>query len=120
MLTKLLPELKNNGHRVLLFSQSTKMLNIIEKVLDKFVSHFICNSINSAKKFTYLRIDGSVSDSKERQDLIDLYNRDSSYFCFLLTTQTGGVGITLTGADRVIIFDPAWNPAMDNVCNKFF
>ena len=55
-----------------------------------------------------------MTDSRKRQDLIDAYNKDSKFFCFLLTTQTGGVGITLTGADRVIIFDPAWNPASDN------
>jgi hypothetical protein len=61
-----------------------------------------------------LRIDGTLRDSRKRQELIDAYNKNTSYFCFLLTTQTGGVGITLTGADRVIIFDPAWNPASDN------
>lgn len=98
---QILKELKDTDHRVLIFSQSTKMLDIIELLLAE----------NNMK---CLRIDGSITDSKKRQDLIDKFNKDSSYFCFLLTTQVGGIGITLTGADRVIIFDPSWNPATDN------
>ena len=49
----------------------------------------------------------------ERQRIVDEFNEDESIFCMLLTTQVGGVGLMLTGADRVIIFDPSWNPSTD-------
>ena len=62
----------------------------------------------------YLRIDGKVLNAQTRQSLVRKFNSDDGIFGFLLTTQVAGVGITLTGADRVIIFDPTWNPATDN------
>jgi SNF2 family DNA or RNA helicase len=65
------------------------------------------------RAFKCVRIDGSISSSSERQSRIASFNADPSIDVFLLTTQCGGVGITLNGADRVIIFDPAWNPAVD-------
>ncbi len=68
---------------------------------------------DSMAAFNCVRIDGSISSSSERQARIARFNADSSINVFLLTTQCGGVGITLNGADRVIIFDPAWNPAVD-------
>eukprot|EP01083_Nonionella_stella_P117401 349841_1 len=101
VLMKLLENLREEGHRSLIFSQSKKMLNVIEECL-------------CLERMKYLRIDGDVTQTRDRQELIQLFNRDDSIFCFLLTTQTGGLGITLTGADRVVIFDPAWNPAVDN------
>ncbi len=73
-LIALLRQLRLEGHRVLLFSQSLKMLDIIGRVLD-------------ANRLTFLRIDGTITKSAERQRLIDLYNNDTSYFCFMLTTQ---------------------------------
>lgn len=60
-----------------------------------------------------LRIDGKISGAQDRQAIIDTFNEDRSYHCLLLTTGVGGVGITLTGADRVVIYDPSWNPATD-------
>lgn len=48
-----------------------------------------------------------------RQPLIDKFNNDPSYFVFLLTTRVGGLGVNLTGADRVVIYDPDWNPSTD-------
>lgn len=45
---------------------------------------------------------------------MELFNSDPSYFCFLLTTVVGGIGLNLTGADRVVIIDPSWNPTHDN------
>jgi DNA excision repair protein ERCC-6 len=60
------------------------------------------------------RIDGDVLKPAERQRLISEFNADATIDCFLLTTQTGGFGISLTGADRVIIFDPHWNPSADD------
>jgi SNF2 family DNA or RNA helicase len=93
---------RDEKHKLLLFSQSTKMLDMIETLLN---SH----------KIRFLRIDGTISDSRERQKLIDTFNdpEQSQYRVFLLTSQVGGVGITLTAADRVIIFDSSWNPAID-------
>lgn len=97
----LLPKLRSEGSRVLVFSQSRKMLNIIEMLLRQ-------------EQYTYLRIDGSVVKSSERQRRVELFNSDPSYFCFLLTTVVGGIGLNLTGADRVVIIDPSWNPTHDN------
>jgi len=101
MLVQLLGKHREEGHRTLVFSQSKRMLDIIERVLEW-------------KNMKRLRIDGDVVKPAERQRRIDLFNSDPSYMCFLLTTQTGGLGISLTTADRVIIFDPAWNPAVDD------
>lgn len=99
---ELLQRLRAEGHRVLIFSQSTRMLNIVQGVL-----------ASERLRMRFVRIDGSISNIDDRQQLIDRFNSDESITCFLLTTQCGGVGISLTGADRVIIFDPAWND-LDN------
>ncbi|KAK2714735.1 hypothetical protein QYM36_009077 [Artemia franciscana] len=90
---------KKQGHRVLLFSQSKKMLDIFEKFV---------RSMN----YTYLRLDGSTSIGA-RQPLIDKFNSNNGIFLFLLTTRVGGLGVNLTGANRVIIYDPDWNPMTD-------
>lgn len=90
-LIKLLANLKEEGHRVLIFSQSTKMLDIIQTII-------------SQKGYTFLRLDGTISNTKERQALINNFNeKTNEYFCFLLTTQVGGLGLNLTSADRSII-----------------
>lgn len=90
-LVKLLANLKKEGHRVLIFSQSTKMLDIIQKVL-------------SSQGFSFLRMDGTITNTKERQILINNFNeKTDEYFCFLLTTQVGGLGLNLTSADRSVI-----------------
>ena len=99
-LRNLLKELKKNGHRVLIFSQSIKMLDIIQRVV-------------SEDGYEFLRIDGQVTDPTCRQHRIDMFNANNDKFAFLLTTGCGGVGITLTGADRVVMYDPSWNPAVD-------
>lgn len=67
-------------------------------ILEKFVKE---------KKFKYFRMDGSTN-IKTRQQLVDSFNSDASVDLFLLTTKVGGLGINLTGADRVVIFDPDW------------
>lgn len=96
----LLPMWKKNGHKTLLFSQSVQMLDILEK----FVQH-----VGDLK---YLRMDGKTP-VKERQQLVDRFNNDPELDVFLLTTKVGGLGVNLTGANRVIIFDPDWNPSTD-------
>ncbi|KAK0043155.1 DNA excision repair protein ERCC-6 [Biomphalaria pfeifferi] len=86
-------------HRVLLFTQSKSMLNILEKFVQE-------------QGYSYLIMDGGTSISA-RQPLITQYNNDPSIYLFLLTTRVGGLGVNLTGADRVIIYDPDWNPSTD-------
>ncbi|XP_047616468.1 DNA excision repair protein ERCC-6 [Phacochoerus africanus] len=87
------------GQRVLLFSQSRQMLDILEVFL-------------RAQKYSYLKMDGTTTIAS-RQPLITRYNEDASIFVFLLTTRVGGLGVNLTGANRVIIYDPDWNPSTD-------
>ncbi|KAG6253846.1 hypothetical protein E4U23_007133 [Claviceps purpurea] len=88
-----------NGHKTLLFSQGKLMLNIVEKCMRD------CN-------ITYVRMDGETPVDR-RQPMIDSFNTDPSIHVFLMTTRTGGLGTNLTGADRIIIFDPDWNPSTD-------
>ncbi|XP_037659983.1 DNA excision repair protein ERCC-6 [Choloepus didactylus] len=87
------------GQRVLLFSQSKQMLDILEVFL-------------RAQNYSYLKMDGTTTIAS-RQPLITRYNEDTSVFVFLLTTRVGGIGVNLTGANRVIIYDPDWNPSTD-------
>lgn len=90
---------KNQGHRALLFSQSKYLLDIME-------------SFTQDQNYTYLRMDGTTPISS-RQILINRYNEDNSIYLFLLTTRVGGLGVNLTGANRIIIYDPDWNPSTD-------
>lgn len=99
-LVSLMECLREEGHRTLIFSQSRKMLDIMERVLRN-------------RNFRLLRLDGTVTQLTEREKRIMLFQTDKRYTIFLLTTQVGGVGITLTAANRVVIFDPSWNPATD-------
>uniref|UniRef100_A0A8D0FA35 DNA excision repair protein ERCC-6-like n=1 Tax=Strix occidentalis caurina TaxID=311401 RepID=A0A8D0FA35_STROC len=99
-LVGLLERLREEGHRTLVFSQSRKMLDIIEHVL-------------SCRQFKIMRIDGTIAHLTEREKRINAFQSNKDYSVFLLTTQVGGVGITLTAASRVVIFDPSWNPATD-------
>ncbi|KAK5169669.1 DNA repair protein rhp26 [Saxophila tyrrhenica] len=96
----LLETWKKRGHKTLLFAQHRIMLDILEKF------------IQNMDGFRYVRMDGSTN-IKDRQDLVDDFNRDPDLHVFLLTTKVGGLGVNLTGADRVIIYDPDWNPSTD-------
>ncbi|CAJ1067572.1 DNA excision repair protein ERCC-6 [Xyrichtys novacula] len=87
------------GHRVLLFTQSRQMLDILEVFVRE-------------NDYSYLKMDGTTTIAS-RQPLIARYNEDKSIFIFLLTTKVGGLGVNLTGANRVIIYDPDWNPSTD-------
>ena len=89
---------------MLIFSMSKKMLNLIEDIL---------KSEGYKNSYKYLRIDGDTEISS-RESLCNQFNNDSSFFCCLLTTKVGGFGLNLTGANRVVILDPDWNPANDN------
>ena len=98
-LSELLHDLKRGGHRVLIFTQMSKMLDILEAFLN----------LNG---HTYVRLDGSTGVDR-RQRLMDRFNNDTKIFSFILSTRSGGMGINLTGADTVIFYDSDWNPAMD-------
>ncbi|XP_077298015.1 SWI/SNF-related, matrix-associated actin-dependent regulator of chromatin, subfamily a, containing DEAD/H box 1 isoform X2 [Arctopsyche grandis] len=98
-LDELLPKFKAEGHRVLIFSQFTMVLDIIEPFL-------------TIRGYHYLRLDGNTAVTL-RQDLIDQYNEESDIFIFLLSTRAGGLGINLTAADTVIIHDIDFNPYND-------
>ncbi|XP_076819588.1 lymphocyte-specific helicase-like [Clavelina lepadiformis] len=99
LLDRMLPVLRKNGHKVLLFSQMTRLLDILEDYC-------------SYKDFTYSRLDGSTKcDDRERN--INKFNSDKNQFLFLLSTRAGGLGINLTAADTVIIYDSDWNPQND-------
>jgi SNF2 family DNA or RNA helicase len=95
------------GHRTLVFSQSRKLLDIIEKVLDKIP---VASHEGSAQ---YVRIDGSIIKPEDRQRIVARFNENEALNACLLTTGVGSLGLTLTGADRVVIFDPSWNPAVE-------
>ncbi|TKA80547.1 hypothetical protein B0A55_02002 [Friedmanniomyces simplex] len=92
---------KRNGHKTLLFAQHRIMLDILESFVQGLPGGF-----------NYRRMDGNTS-IKDRQSLVDEFNRDPDLHVFLLTTKVGGLGVNLTGADRVIIYDPDWNPSTD-------
>ncbi|WCJ33735.1 Protein CHROMATIN REMODELING 19 [Euphorbia peplus] len=98
-LAELLPELKKDGHRVLIFSQWTSMLDILEWTMDVI-------------GVTYRRLDGSTQVT-ERQNIVDAFNNDTSIFACLLSTRAGGQGLNLTGADTVVIHDMDFNPQID-------
>ena len=99
VLDKMLHRLKSEGHRCLIFTQMTNMLNVLE--------NFMC-----LHGHTYFRLDGATSVEK-RQSLTERFNRDPKVFAFILSTRSGGLGINLVGADTVIFYDTDWNPAMD-------
>ena len=109
---KILSMWKSQGHRCLVFSQTQQMLDILEQAI-----------VNEG--YTYRRMDGTTPVA-HRMGLVDSFNDDGNVeegvsaedvqepvFVFLLTTKVGGLGINLTGANRVLLFDPDWNPSTD-------
>ena len=100
-LYSLLENLKSEGHKVLIYSMSKVMINIIERIA------------KAAGDFEYRRIDGDT-EIEERDKIQKEFNKNPKIFMCLLTTKVGGWGLNLVAADRVIIYDPDWNPANDN------
>ncbi|TGZ75016.1 hypothetical protein CRM22_000623 [Opisthorchis felineus] len=99
LIHKLLPKLRANGHKVLIFSQMIRVLDILED----FLIH---------QRYPFERIDGRIHGPL-RQEAIDRFTADPDKFVFLLCTKAGGLGINLTAADVVIIYDSDWNPQND-------
>ncbi|KAI8901488.1 SNF2 family N-terminal domain-containing protein [Globomyces pollinis-pini] len=100
VLDQLLDRLLKLGHKVLIFSQMTKVLDVIGFWLEEY------------KKLSHCRIDG-MTCLADRQAEIDRFNTEKDTMIFLLSTRAGGLGINLTAADTVIIFDSDWNPQVD-------
>ncbi|KAB2597160.1 DNA excision repair protein ERCC-6-like [Pyrus ussuriensis x Pyrus communis] len=96
----LLEDLIPQGHNVLIFSQTRKMLNLIQESL-------VSNG------YEFVRIDGTTK-AIDRMRVVNDFQEGNGAPIFLLTSQVGGLGLTLTRADRVIVVDPAWNPSTDN------
>lgn len=100
LLDKLLPKLKEGGHKLLIFSQMVRVLDILEDYL-RFVGH------------SFERLDGNIRGNL-RQGAIDRFvNPEYNRFIMLLSTKAGGLGLNLTAADTVVIFDSDWNPQND-------
>ncbi|XP_026282580.1 lymphocyte-specific helicase-like [Frankliniella occidentalis] len=99
ILDAMLQRLKANGHKVLIFSVFTRMLDVIEDYLE-------------IKGYLYTKLDGRC-DLTDRQESIQKFTTDDNVFVFLISTRAGGLGINLMAADTVIIVDSDWNPQVD-------
>ncbi|KAI8476709.1 MAG: P-loop containing nucleoside triphosphate hydrolase protein [Monoraphidium minutum] len=99
VLLSLLAQWHAQGDKVLIFSNRRRMLQIIEKFVMR-------------EQYDYIYMDGTVAQ-KARQERVDEFNSRPSVFLFLATTQSGGVGLNLTAANRVVVFDPSWDPSSD-------
>ncbi|XP_046453090.1 chromodomain-helicase-DNA-binding protein 1-like isoform X2 [Daphnia pulex] len=100
LLDKLLVRLRETGHRVLIFSQMVRMLDLIAEYLQ-------------LRHFPFQRLDGGIKGELRRKAMEHFNAEGSQDFCFLLSTRAGGLGINLATADTVIIFDSDWNPQND-------
>ncbi|VDO94876.1 unnamed protein product, partial [Heligmosomoides polygyrus] len=98
-LSRLLRRLYALKHRCLIFTQMSKMLDVLQAFL-------------SYHGYQYFRLDGTTG-IEQRQAMMERFNADPKIFCFILSTRSGGVGVNLTGADTVIFYDSDWNPTMD-------
>lgn len=99
-LDQLLVQLRNGGHRVLLYFQMTRMIDLMEEYL-------------TYRNYKYCRLDGSTK-LEDRRDTVHDFQTRPEIFIFLLSTRAGGLGINLTAADTVIFYDSDWNPTIDS------
>jgi superfamily II DNA or RNA helicase len=100
VLDKLLPKLQARGSRVLIFSQMTRLLDILEDYMQ-------------FRNYSYVRLDGSTPGEEREDSIVEFNKPGSTLFAFLLSTRAGGLGINLATADTVILYDSDWNPQMD-------
>jgi DNA helicase INO80 len=100
MLDRLLRELKEGGHRVLLYFQMTRMIDLMEEYL-------------TYRGYKFCRLDGSTK-LEDRRDTVAAFQSNPEIFVFLLSTRAGGLGINLVAADTVIFYDSDWNPTIDS------
>ena len=99
VLDDLLVQLNKGNHRVLIYFQMTRMMDLFEEFLIE-------------KQYSYLRLDGTCKVS-QRKELVNLWQNTDRHFIFMLSTRAGGVGLNLTAADTVIFYDSDWNPTVD-------
>ena len=125
ILDKLLRNMNEKGSRVLIFSQMSRMLDILEdyclfrsySALISFVHEPVTVDQLSAE---YCRIDGGTAH-EDRIAAIDEYNKPGSEkFIFLLTTRAGGLGINLTSADIVVLYDSDWRVSLESYPSQYF
>lgn len=100
ILKKLLSFWHDNSDKVLIFSHSVRLLRILHHLF------------TSTTTYTVSFLDGSLSYA-DRQKEVDNFNSDSNRFIFLISTKAGGVGLNITSANKVVVFDPHWNPSYD-------
>lgn len=99
ILEKLLELFYTNGDKVLIFSQSVKLLDVLQRFI-------------RGVGYRFRRLDGGTK-SKDRMKIVTEFNHDPDIFVFLISTKAGGVGLNITGANKVVVFEPSWNPAHD-------
>lgn len=99
VLKELMADWKRRGDKVLIFTSNKSLLNWLSSFIEMQGTQF-------------LRLDGTTPQ-KKRQSLVDSFNRRAEIFAFLISTTAGGTGLNLTGANKVVVFDPNWNPAHD-------
>ena len=97
LLMKLLPKLQSGGHKVLIFSQMVRVLDLLEELL-------------RLQKYSYERLDGSMGASSRASAVSRFCKKSYQRFVMLLSTRAGGLGLNLTSADTIVIFDSDWNP----------
>ena len=100
LLDSMLPLLRAGGHRVLIFTQMTQVISILEGYL-------------SMRGYDHMRLDGNTPSDDREKRMYRWNSPDSPDFCFLLSTRAGGLGLNLASADTVVIFDSDWNPTAD-------
>ncbi|PVH84515.1 DNA excision repair protein-like protein [Cadophora sp. DSE1049] len=99
ILKKLLKYWHGNGDKVLIFSHSVKLLELLQYLFN-----------NTSYTVSFL---SGKTKNDDRQKLVDSFNADPNQFVFLISTKAGGVGLNITSANKVVIFDPNWNPSYD-------
>lgn len=99
VLARVLGVWREQGHKALVFTQTQQMLDIVERCVRE-------------AGWVYRRMDGATA-VRQRAALIDEFNESAEVFVFILTAKVGGLGTNLVGADRVVLYDPDWNPATD-------
>jgi len=112
VLGEILKRWKKDGHKVLLFTQTVQMLEILEAWIGGSTDGAENENGCAGLGCQYLRMDGKTPVT-QRQHLVSKFNLTPDIFIMIMSTKVGGIGLNITGANRVVLFDPDWNPATD-------